>query len=437
MKLPIARTIGPYLQTVTMGLILVLSTSFTQAQEKTTPAPVPVGNESFAIELLDQQILDKGRGITQVFLLSEKHQIHHLGKPEPIVVPEEIAGAETGYFRIYFTGRKGKLEKWIAVLIADFRSESPKYYVDLNNNLDFTDDSTIQPAKNNDGSVVIELLGDAKESKFAIKLHPFRHEKDLSKSTKERYASLFAGMKKYMGGEFAGTDYWFYDRRLTTRTNSVEVAGTKILIGLHDYDCDGQFSGERDRLLVGEHGAQNISYKLAEGAINVKAGEVFLIGNEPFQLVHAAADGSRVSIAKSDTMPNRLFAGMPLPKIELKRFDGETFDVRELIQPGKLLVLDFWGHWCGPCVEAVPSTLEFHERWKEKIVIAGIHMGDHDAAKKIISDQNIPWPQFEYSDELKEMLFIDAWPTYIVIDDNGNLLSFNSPLKDIPKFLQK
>lgn len=393
--------------------------------------------DSHRIELLDQQIVDRGRGITQLYLLSEEDLIHNMGVAETIVKPGGLADSKVGYFRIYFTGRKGKIEKWIFVLVADFDSEEPRFFIDQNGNLDFTDDKSAKPIECGDGAYIFEIFGEHKDSKFSIKLMPFRHDEDITDEAKDRYVQLFDGLREAMGGKFANVDFWFYDRRLNTRTNSVNVDGQEVMLGVHDYDCDGLYHGERDRLLVGEFGAKNISYQLADGAVALAKDAVFLIGDQPYRILEVAADGSHVRIVKSNVMPDRLFVGMPVPNFTLKQFDGNSVEVRSLLQPKKLLVLDFWGQWCAPCVEAIPSTIEFREKWKERIVMAGVHMGDHGIARRISAEKEVPWPQFEYADEVGEILFIDAWPTYVVIDENGKLVSFNSSLKEIAEMLEE
>lgn len=390
-----------------------------------------------SVELNDERIVDRGRGMTQVYLLSDEDQIHNMGVAETIVKPREIDEAEIAYFRVYFAGRKGKFEKAIFVLVADFRSENPKYFIDQNGNLDFTDDQKTEPIKCEDGSIILVLSGDEKDSKFSLQLMPFRNDDDLTDESKARYVQLFDGLREAMGGKFVDADYWYFNRRLNTRTSSVEIDGRKVMLGLHDYDCDGHYNGERDRLLVGEFGAENISYRLADGAINTIPNEIFLIDETPYRFSSASADGTQLQIEKSDVMPERLFVGMEVPQLELKRFDGETVELQSLIEPEKLLVLDFWGQWCAPCLEAIPSSIEFHEKWNEKVVMVGVHMGDHEIARSITDEKKVPWHQFESSDQLQEIFFIDAWPTYIVIDDQGKLVSFRSSLKEIAELLEK
>ena len=393
--------------------------------------------EIINVKLLDQQIVDKGRGMSQVFLVSSDGEIHHAGEAKTIVKPTEVKDEDLAYFSIYFTGRSGEIANGVIVLVADFDTKKPKFYIDQNNDLDFTDDGKSKVVRGKDNGFILELIGDAPDSKFAINLLPFRDDKSMTAEKRDQYREMFQGLESYTGGKFTDVEHWYYNQRLNTRTNSVEVEGQKVMIGLHDYDCDGLYSGEKDRLLIGKFGADEISYALADGAINVVQNEICMIGDEPYRIVEAIADGSSVRIEKSDELPERLFVGSSVPDLQLKSFDGGSVGMDELVEPGKLLVLDFWGHWCAPCVASIPSTIEFHEKWNEKVSFVGVHFGDHEDAKRLVKEKRVPFPQFEVSDELKEVFFIDAWPSYVVIDADGKLVSFRSSLKEIAEMLEE
>ena len=142
------------------------------------------------IELLDQQIIDKGRGISQVFLVSSDGEIHHAGEAKTIVKPSEVEDENLAYFSVYFTGRSGVIERAVIVLVAEFDSENPKFFIDQNNNLNFTDDGETQVVQSKNGGFILQLIGDAPDSKFAIKLFPLRDDKSVTAEKRERYLSL-------------------------------------------------------------------------------------------------------------------------------------------------------------------------------------------------------------------------------------------------------
>ncbi len=410
------------------------------ANHRTEPASqgVTISKEGIVtVELPNQRISTPGNGIAQLFLLSDKDEIFDNGKPHKIVRPESLSDQKLAYTRIYFKGRKGVIDDAIMVLVADYDSDQPQFVIDQNNNLDFSDDDQAGAIESKGGDHVLTLVGSDDESKFSIRLIPFRNAKDLNAEKKARFRNMFQGYLEHMGGTYADTDDWFYDQRLNTRARSFSLDGQELMLGLHDYDCDGMFSGSTDRLLIGEFGSKQLSARRADGAVDAKVGEIFLVGQTPYRIIEVEHSGGIIRIQKSDKMPDRLFNGSPLPNLNVKSLTGELVELKSFVKPGKLLVMDFWGHWCSPCVEAIPETIEFENKWKEQVTFVGVHSGDHDQAREIIKEKSIEWPQLEFTDELKDALFIDGWPTYVLIDSDGTILSFATSLKKIALKLQE
>jgi thiol-disulfide isomerase/thioredoxin len=56
--------------------------------------------------------------------------------------------------------------------------------------------------------------------------------------------------------------------------------------------------------------------------------------------------------------------GMPAPNITLKNPDGKNYSLADL--KGKVVLLDFWASWCGPCRKANPHVVELYQKYKDK-----------------------------------------------------------------------
>jgi thiol-disulfide isomerase/thioredoxin len=81
--------------------------------------------------------------------------------------------------------------------------------------------------------------------------------------------------------------------------------------------------------------------------------------------------------------PDRL-VGQPAP--ELRQITGwkNGGPVRLADLRGKVVLLDFWGYWCGPCVGSMPKLMELHEKYKDRgLVVLGVHDDSVESIKEM------------------------------------------------------
>jgi uncharacterized protein (TIGR03067 family) len=86
--------------------------------------------------------------------------------------------------------------------------------------------------------------------------------------------------------------------------------------------------------------------------------------------------------------PSGLLAilGKPAPALtDVVGWKGKEVKLADL--KGQVVLLEFWGYWCGPCIGAMPELMELHEKFAAKgLVILGIHVdgdGEVDTAEKL------------------------------------------------------
>ena len=109
------------------------------------------------------------------------------------------------------------------------------------------------------------------------------------------------------------------------------------------------------------------------------------------------------------------------PDFSFTSLQGEYISLEDL--RGKVVVLDFWGTWCRPCVDSVPSLRAMHKKYSKEpsFVMIGISSdGDEDTWKDFTEKNKMIWPQYRDRDRRIHRAFgIRAFPTYILIDHEG------------------
>ena len=64
------------------------------------------------------------------------------------------------------------------------------------------------------------------------------------------------------------------------------------------------------------------------------------------------------------------------PPIDMPDLAGEKVDLREL--EGKVVVVDFWASWCGPCKQEMPALESLHKKYAEQgLVIVGVNIDNN------------------------------------------------------------
>jgi thiol-disulfide isomerase/thioredoxin len=105
---------------------------------------------------------------------------------------------------------------------------------------------------------------------------------------------------------------------------------------------------------------------------------------------------------------------------QLETFTGETISTKS--ETGKLLLLDFWEVWCGPCVESMPKVQELANKYgSQGLDVVGVLMdpNSQDSAEKMISRKGVSFTQAFGSPDLREYFRVYAIPQYVLIDQNG------------------
>lgn len=149
--------------------------------------------------------------------------------------------------------------------------------------------------------------------------------------------------------------------------------------------------------------------------------------NELKQYVKDQPNGGYLENARNMIKDPRRARENFAPDFSFTSLEGEHITLEDL--RGKVVLLDFWGTWCPPCVESVPELRNLYKRYSKEgtFMIIGISSdSDEEEWREFTVKNKMVWPQYRDKDRRIQRAFgIHAFPTYILIDHEG-IVRFSS-----------
>jgi thiol-disulfide isomerase/thioredoxin len=112
------------------------------------------------------------------------------------------------------------------------------------------------------------------------------------------------------------------------------------------------------------------------------------------------------------------------PPFEVTTMDGQKVSLDDL--QGKVVLIDFWATWCGPCREALPHVRELAKKFQgQPLVILSVSVdSEEEKWKKFVAQNEMTWPQYfdgGFPGPIAKMFSVHAIPHTFTIDADGVL----------------
>jgi peroxiredoxin len=131
--------------------------------------------------------------------------------------------------------------------------------------------------------------------------------------------------------------------------------------------------------------------------------------------------------------------GQPAPEIALESPEGNEIALSSF--KGKVVLIDFWASWCGPCRKEMPNVVKAYAKFKNKgFEIFGVSL-DQDKSRWVdaIQKDGITWPQVsdlkQWQSSVVRQYNIQGIPYTVLLDREGKILAKNLRGEELEKKL--
>lgn len=132
--------------------------------------------------------------------------------------------------------------------------------------------------------------------------------------------------------------------------------------------------------------------------------------------------------------------GQEAPHFQVKTVQGEFIS---LPQNDKIILLEFWATWCGPCMPEIPHLKSIQKKYSDNnLQIIGISLDKNlERLKQFIRERNITWPQIiqtkEWNGEIVNLYNVSGIPRTYIIGKDGKIIAKDLRGEELEKEIAK
>ena len=189
-----------------------------------------------------------------------------------------------------------------------------------------------------------------------------------------------------------------------------------------------------------DKGSNKLNLKIIAGVATVVLAVCLVVGllalkreeSKPCRKVTQIKTQTQIAETKEEIPIGQLF-----PELEFKSLKGNTINVGQL--KGKVVLINFWATWCGPCVHEVSTLTSVYGKYHDKgLEIIGISLDrDRNKLDSFLNEHNIAWPQYYdgkgWKNEISSRFDIHSIPTTVLLDRKGIVHSFDPKSEQLEK----
>jgi len=129
-----------------------------------------------------------------------------------------------------------------------------------------------------------------------------------------------------------------------------------------------------------------------------------------------------LSTASAQKEPGKDILGKQAPDFTLPSVTGEKLRLSSL--KGKIVVLDFWAVWCGPCTDSMPFFQKLQDTYRAQgLEVVGLHVDDRmpptDEVRAFLDELGIGYRNVASTTEVDDSYLVYAMPTTYILDRSG------------------